>query len=79
MTKHAYIRHEERMIRVPDIIHVLKTGYEEKKKSSYDEKHNTWKCAIRGKTMIDDLDVRIIVSFDETGMLIITVMYIGSR
>lgn len=46
MTKHAYIRHDERMISVPDIVHVLKTGYEEKKKTCYNEKHNAWNYAI---------------------------------
>lgn len=77
MTTHALIRQKDKNINVADIVHVLKTGYEEKKKTSYDDKHNAWKYAIRGKTKIGNLDVRVIVSFDESGMLIITVMYIG--
>ncbi len=36
-----------------------------------------WKYAIKGKTKIDELDVRIIITFGEDGMLIITVMLIG--
>ena len=36
-----------------------------------------WNYAVRGKTKIDKLDARIIVSFDEDGMLIITAMYVG--
>jgi hypothetical protein len=36
-----------------------------------------WKYAVKGKTKIDELDVRVIVAFDEDGILIITVMHIG--
>ena len=53
------------------------TGYEEKIKTRFDEQYNTWNYAIRGKTKIDQIDMRIIVAFDEEGMLIITVMYVG--
>jgi len=72
------IRQSERKIGVAEIVHVLKTGYEEKKKTHFDVDSNKWKYAIRGKTKIDELDVRVIVAFDEFDMLIITVMYIGN-
>lgn len=62
---------------MPSTLHVLKTGYEEKKKTSFDSERNTWKYAIRGKTLFDELDVRVIVAFDEDEMLIITVIHIG--
>lgn len=77
MTTHAFNRHTERNITVPEIVHVLKTGYEEKKKTCFDEEKNVWKYAIRGKTKIGNSDVRVIVTFDEDGMLIITVMHVG--
>ena len=77
MTTHALSRQSERKINVAEIVHVLKTGHEEKKKTCFDDNNNTWKYAIRGKTKIEALDVRVIVAFDEFGMLIITVMYIG--
>ena len=64
------------MISLPECLYILKTGYEEKKKSTFDINHKTWKYAIRGKTLRDQLDVRVIVAFDENGMLIITVMHI---
>jgi hypothetical protein len=35
-----------------------------------------WKYAIRGKTKIDHLDIRVIVTVEEDGLLIITVMYV---
>ncbi len=44
--------------------------------TSLDIGHNTWKYAIKGKSVRDGLDVRVIVAFDEDGMLIITVMHI---
>lgn len=77
LTKHAIARQEERVINLAETLHVLKTGYEEKSKTCFDEKQNTWKYAIRGKTIIEERDVRIIIAFDEKGMLIITVMYVG--
>ena len=76
VTAHAYIRQNERIINLPETLHVLKTGYEEKRKTSFDIEHKTWKYAIRGKTTRDQLDVRVIVAFDENGMLIITVMHV---
>lgn len=78
LTTHALIRQKERKINVAEVLHVLKTGYEDKKKTCFNVANNAWKYAIRGKTKIDDNDVRVIVAFDEDGMLIITVMYIGS-
>ncbi len=79
VTAHAFIRQNERMISLPESLHVLETGYEEKKKTRFDSEHNAWKYAIRGKTVRDELDVRVIVAFDEDGMLIITVMHIGEE
>lgn len=77
ITTHALIRQKERKIKVPGVIHVLLNGYEEKKKTHFDAINNTWKYAIRGKTKIDNFDIRVIVSFDKDGMLIITVMHVG--
>lgn len=77
LTKHAVERQNERLINLAEILHVLRTGREEKTKSSFDELQNTWKYAVRGKTKLDNKDVRIIVAFEDDGMLVITVMYVG--
>ncbi|MFV0341214.1 MAG: DUF4258 domain-containing protein [Parachlamydiaceae bacterium] len=74
-SRHARIRQEERCIDLPDVLFVLKNGYHEKRKSSFDEVFQVWKYAIRGSTL-DGIDIRIIVSFDDDGMLIITVMHV---
>ena len=76
VTTHAFIRQSQRMISLPESLHILRTGYEEKRKTCFDVEHSTWKYAIRGKTLRDGLDVRVIVAFDEDGMLIITVMHV---
>ncbi len=76
-TEHALVRQAERKITLAEVRHILITGYEEKIKTSFDEQYNTWNYAIRGKTKIGKLDVRVIVAFDEEGMLIITVMHMG--
>lgn len=77
VTMHALDRQNERIITLPETLHVLKTGYEEKRKTSYDKERNTWKYAIRGKTIRDKLDVRVIIAFDNDDMLIITVIRLG--
>ena len=74
-TRHAIDRKIERNIDLPDVLYVLKNGYHEKKKSSFDEAFQTWKYAIRGKT-IDKFDLRIIIAFNDDGMMIITVMHV---
>lgn len=70
---HFSERSIERDIDLPTVLDVLLNGYEEKRKSSFDEQRNRWKYAIRGKTM-DDANIRVIVTIDEDDMIIITVM-----
>jgi hypothetical protein len=70
---HAMERKLERNIDLPDILYVLINGYHEKQKTSFDEVFQTWKYAIRGRTL-DKNDIRIIIAFDDD-MLIITVMH----
>lgn len=77
ISRHATLRQSERNVNLAEVLYVLKIGYEEKRKTSFDESNNVWKYAIRGKTKIEKKDVRVIVSFDEFEMLIITVMYVG--
>ena len=58
-----------------DVLFVLKNGYHEKQKTSFDEEFQKWKYAVRGKTL-DEVDIRIIVAFYDNGMMIITVMHV---
>ena len=74
-SKHAIQRQSERKIGILDVLHVLKTGKEEKNKTKFDSDFQVWKYAIRGYT-VENHDIRIIIAFDETGMLIITVMHV---
>ena len=46
-------------------------GYHEARKDTFEEPYNAWNYAIRGKTL-DQRDLRVVVSFDDSGMLIIT-------
>ncbi len=70
-TRHAAERQGERQINRPEILYVLKNGHQEKKKDKFDEFYNAWSYAIRGRT-VDRRELRVIVSFDANGMLIIT-------
>ena len=72
---HAINREIERHIDLPDVLYVLKTGHHEKQKTTFDEAFQTWKYAVRGKTL-DEIDIRIIIAFDENEMMIITVMHV---
>src|SRR5579872_2723223 len=77
-TKHASERKSERSLSLMDILYVLKNGIHESAKDSWDKRFETWNYAIRGKG-VDKNDVRIIVSFDKTGLLIITVIRLKNK
>ena len=70
-TRHASHRQAERDITRPEILRVLRTGFHEKKKDQFDGVYKAWNYAVRGKTL-DARSLRVIVSFDENNMLIIT-------
>ena len=77
-TRHATDRQSERSIRRTEILYVLKNGRHEKSKDQYQERYRAWNYAIRGRT-IDKRDVRVVVSFDENNMLIITAIELGAE
>jgi len=73
-TWHSNERKTLRVISRFEIIHVIQSGYWEKKKDKFDDEWSAWNYAIRGKTL-DKRELRVIVSIDEkTGLLIITVI-----
>jgi hypothetical protein len=53
-------------------------GYHEKKKDKFNNFHHVWNYSVRGKT-VDRRELRVIVSFDENGMLIITAIELKKR
>ncbi len=70
-TYHSSLRQTQRGISRPEILFVLLNGWHEKSRDRFDEYSWNWTYAIRGKT-VDARELRIIVSFDDDGMLIIT-------
>lgn len=72
-SNHATIRKKERFLSLPDAIEILRNGYHEKMKDSWENEFKTWNYSIRGKT-VDHDTYRIIVSFEEDYLLIITVI-----
>lgn len=78
MTEHALERLNERDISLNDVEYILKTGFHERRKTSFDEIFRAWKYAIRGKS-IEGIDLRIVIAFDEKDMLIITLMRVGGN
>jgi hypothetical protein len=73
LTRHAAEEQADDAIDLEDTLHVLKLGRHEREKTGFDNKFQVWKYAIRGKT--EDLDtVRVIVSFPNKKMMIITVI-----
>lgn len=76
-TNHATERAIERKISTADVLRILKGefGYYRKRKKSkdeFDENFKEWKYCIEGKTA--DKNVRVIITFDEDYMPIITVI-----
>lgn len=74
-TFHAECRQFERDITLLDALYVIKTGYRENKHDEFKEEWNTWNYAIEGETLQDER-IRVIVSFDDENLLIITVINI---
>ena len=73
---HAQDRQYERRITRPEYTYVLRNGFHEARKDEFKPEYNAWNYAIRGRT-VDRRDLRIVVSFDEDGMLIITTIEVG--
>lgn len=76
LREHAIQRQKERLVRLPDVLHVLEHGRHEFDKDIFDLKNQHWKHAIRGKT-VDRVDLRIIVAFHKK-LAIITVIKVNS-
>lgn len=74
ISKHAILRQTQRDINISDILYVLSHGVHEENKTVFDVIFQTWKYAIRGKTL-DSIDIRVIVAFADE-MVIITVINI---
>jgi hypothetical protein len=72
-SSHASERLQQRKVTNPEVLQVLEGGRHEKAKDSYDEAFKAWNYAVRGKT-VDRRELRIVVSFDPEGMLIVTVI-----
>jgi len=77
-SKHALDRQKLRKIDLEDALYVLKNGKHEEAKTLFDEEFQSWKYAIRGATLDGD-DIRIIIAFDDFGMLLITVMHVFNK
>jgi len=69
-TRHAGERREERGITLPEVRRVLEDGWHEAARDSFQEEWKAWNYAIRGRT-VDRRDLRIVVSFDDEGFLLI--------
>ena len=70
-TRHASQRQAERDVTRPELLHALLNGYHEKRKDKFEVAYNAWNYSVRGKT-VDARALRVVVSFDENNMLIIT-------
>lgn len=71
-TPHASARMKQRGIIHADVCRAIGAGRHEKSKDTFDERWGAWSYAIRGKT-IDQRDLRIPISFEETDSLLVVV------
>jgi uncharacterized protein YukE len=72
-TDHANQRMGQRLVPLPDVLNALESGWHEKKKDVFDKQYQAWNYAVRGLT-VNGEPLRVVVSFDESEMLIITVI-----
>jgi DNA helicase IV len=72
LSHHARVRMDQREVDLADVQYVLRHGWHEKRKDSYEEAYQSWNYAIRSET-VDKKSLRVIVAFDEE-MLVITVI-----
>lgn len=72
-TGHAQDRLQQRDVTRLEVKQIIKNGHHEKKKDQFDDTLNEWNYSIKGKT-IDQRKLRVIISFDKNGMLIITII-----
>ena len=75
---HAVERRYQRSISIADIVYVLSNGWHESKKDDFREEFDEWNYSIRGKT-VDNRQLRIVVSFDENNLLVVTVIHLQER
>ena len=72
-TYHSEARSFERGITRGEILYVLNNGWHEKNKDRFDHLHESWCYAVRGKTL-DARELRVVVSFEQDNLLIVTAM-----
>ena len=70
-SRHFLTRQKERNISRLDVEYVLKSGWHEKQKDSFDMFNHTWNYSLRGLT-VDPRELRVVVSYDARVMMIIT-------
>jgi hypothetical protein len=76
--KHAKLRQQDRQINDMDVLHILKGNVKRKRnkrKDSYDPGKQDWKYCVEGFDM-DGLKIRVIITFEEAYLLVITVIRI---
>ena len=67
---HANLRLQQRDVTRLEVKQVLKSGHHDKRKDEFKVEHGSWNYSIRGNTL-DKRSLRIAVTFDIDGMLIL--------
>jgi hypothetical protein len=74
LTIHAEERMIERAVTLPEVLHVLRSGWHERKKDRYSDEFEDWDYAIRSQTN-DKRSIRIAVAVEElSNVVVITVI-----
>lgn len=69
-SKHAEQRMAQRGVTLPEVLHVLRTGWHEKSKDTYNDRFDDWDYAIRSLTE-DERDLRIAIAVEETPLVVV--------
>ena len=78
-TRQAKKRKKSRGILTRDVVYVLNNGYHQRKKDKFDAVNEVWNYSIRAHVLHADRTIRVVVSFDEDHLVVITAIHIVSK
>lgn len=79
ISKHANLRQGQRQISIGDIKHVIFSGFHEKRKDVYKDEFDQWVYVVRGLTLDDDLARVCFSFFEDSQLVVITVIKLEEK
>ena len=78
ISQHAKVRMRDRDILDIELFYILRHGYHERSKDTFDRFHKSWNYSVRGKTL-DDRSLRIVLCFDREMLVVVTAIEVHNE